>query len=218
MEGAEDHLRYGQGGFRSSGCYDGIDRNSSSFFGGESICSRADAGKCYRMAFVIIRQKQRSLVAEMERFALSPRAAKPVRANRVYDVPGWKLISSGYLGLPNFAASECQALIPQLWAGCPVDCAVHASAATEGWSGSVDDGIDLECCYVGANRFENHEFDEAAEVVWCSRLGVIFGFEQVKGRCKAKPCYCDKALLSSNTSAGGSVLVSIGHSVGPWML
>ena len=136
---------------------DGVDRRPERQILRKSVNTGGDERKRDRLTRVLQRERKRRPVAGGELLTLSVRAAAPLRADRVDDVPARQRIALRELRVPGRAAAKRFALRQQLRTGGAVDATVHPTAAVrERGVCGVDDGIDLHMCNVVSDDLQRH--------------------------------------------------------------
>ena len=108
---------------------DGVDRRPERQVLRKPVNTGGDERKRDRLTRVLQRERKRRPVAGGELLTLSVRAAAPLRADRVDDIPARQSIALRELRVPSRAAAERFALCQQLRTGGAVDAAVHPTAA-----------------------------------------------------------------------------------------
>jgi hypothetical protein len=78
------------------------------------------------------------------------------RADGMYDVFGWKIVSVRWLSMTRLAAVEEFALVPQPWACGFVNGSVHTSSAQALLIGRVDDTVHHQLCHTPSVQDTNH--------------------------------------------------------------
>jgi glyoxylate carboligase len=98
---------------------------------------------------------QRGAIAAGKQFRLLMVAATPDRPDSMNDMAGRQVVAPGDLGLAGIAALELPALFKKAWASCTVNRPVNAAAPEQRAVCGIDNGIDVEGCYVCFDYFKH---------------------------------------------------------------
>ena len=107
----------------------------------KTICSSANGWKGYGPNVIMIGQFKAAPIAASEGLIFTIISTLPNWTYSMNHVLGREIIAASDPGLAGRAPIQFAAFFKQTWTGCPVNCAVHATAAQQGAIGGIDYGV-----------------------------------------------------------------------------
>ena len=135
---------------------DGVHRHPQRLILGIAENAGGDQWEGHRLTAVLLRQRKAGAIAGGQLLPLAALSAVPHGTHGVDHIFTGQAVGFRDLGLAGFAAAKPPALLEQLRPRRPVDAAVHAAPAQQGFLRRVDDGVHAHFRDIVANDDKRH--------------------------------------------------------------